>query len=115
MHPREVVPLPLLLHPRHHQIPHYHLLSEVVFQDGSEDGLVEQILVVSQVYAFLALYPSHYLYIFEFLLCSIEVLLQVGKKRCPEGLQEVFGWVAFPLLLAPLFVAALPPTADFKL
>jgi len=73
MHLCEVVLLPILLDPRHHQVPHYYLLTEVVFQDRPENTNVEQFLVVFHADALLALYSSHDLHIIELLLRSIEV------------------------------------------
>jgi hypothetical protein len=85
--PQEVAGLGLHADPRHHQVPVYQLLLEVYLQVKPEEGLVQQVLIVLQVYAVLVVDSAHHLHRLKGL--TVKELLEVVEERTSERWQEV--------------------------
>lgn len=71
MDPGHIFHLNIVVDPRCHQIPHDHPVLEVDLQDGPEFLLFEEVLVVLEVYACLALDSLDDLERVKLVLCEV--------------------------------------------
>lgn len=102
MDPVHICHLDFVVDPRRHQISHDHPILEVFLQVGSEFLLVEEVLVIFEVYAWLALDSSDDLEVVKLVFC--EELFEKVQEGGPEGGQEVLGGVRLLLSFSLLFL-----------